>query len=60
MQVKLLQPLASATGSYNVGDEYPCASAEEAARFIEAGIAIAVAKKAERATKKAPAQEKRG
>lgn len=60
MKVKLAQPLASATGAYNVGEEYTCSSAEEAERMIKAGIAVAIAKKSERAAKKSPSKEKRG
>lgn len=60
MKVKLTTPLAAASGSYNVGDEYTCASNEEAARMIEAGMAVAIAAKPEKATKKSSKTEKRG
>ena len=59
MKIRLTVPLASATGSYNAGDEYEC-SKDEAARFVEAGMGVAIAKKAERTTKKTPKKEKRG
>jgi hypothetical protein len=60
MKVRLLTSVASANGTYNVGDDYECASAEEAARFVERGLAVAiVAKKTERAVKVTPAKEKR-
>lgn len=39
MKVKLLVPLASASGSYNAGAEYTCASGAEAERMVAAGIA---------------------
>ena len=60
MKVKLTAPIAAANGSYNAGDEYECASRDEARRFIEAGMAVAItAKKAERATKKNTKKESR-
>ena len=59
MKVKLTQPIVSLEKAYDVGDEYPCASKDEAERLIKAGIAVAVAAKIERATAKTPKKEKR-
>lgn len=44
MKVILLTPLASAKGSFSVGDEYEC-SKDEAKRFIDRGLAKAAPKK---------------
>ncbi|HCS17669.1 MAG TPA: hypothetical protein DIW45_07720 [Erythrobacter sp.] len=59
MKVKLTQPIVSLEKAYDVGDEYTCASKDEAERLIKAGIAVAVAAKIERATAKTPKKEKR-
>ena len=59
MKVKLLTPLASAEGSYNAGDEYPCASADEAERLIDAGFAEVIrTQKVEKAVKRSKKVEK--
>lgn len=59
MKVKLLTPLASAHGSFNVGDEYPCASGEEAQRLVDAGFAEMIRSKTpEKAVKRAAKREK--
>ena len=58
MKIKLLTSIASATGSYNRGDEYECASAEEAARFVDAGMGEMLPTK-ETATAKEPKASKK-
>jgi len=52
MKVKLVQSLAGIAYSHNAGDIIDC-NAEEAKRFIDAGIAVAIsaAPKKERAVK---------
>lgn len=58
MKVVLLVPLASATGSYNAGDEYTCASPEEAQRMVSAGVAELVrAKPVEKAVRRSRAEK---
>jgi len=60
MKVKLTTPLAAADGSYNAGDEYECASKDEAKRFFQAGMAVPIAGvKTERATQKNAKKESR-
>ena len=59
MKVKLLTPIASAAGAYNAGDEYSCASAEEAQRLVEAGVAVLIrSASVEKAAKRKPRVEK--
>lgn len=59
MNVKLLVPMGGEK-SWNVGDEFEC-DADEAARLIEAGIAVpVVAAKIEKAVKKPAAETREG
>lgn len=58
-KVILIQPIAAASGSYGVGDEYSCASKDEAQRMIKAGIAKAAPKPREKATRKNAKRETR-
>ncbi len=60
MQVKLTQSLVTLSKAYGTGDLYECSSANEASRLVEAGIAVAVTKVAERAVPKTLGKEKRG
>lgn len=39
MKVRLLTSLAGAGGAFSAGDEYECASGDEAKRLIDAGFA---------------------
>ena len=50
MRVKLTVGLSGPTVDLQPGDEYDC-SAEEAARLIQAGFAVSLAPKVERAVK---------
>jgi len=59
MNVKLLVPMGGEK-SWNVGDEFEC-DADEAARLIEAGIAVPiVTAKLEKAVKKPVAETREG
>ena len=59
MKVELLVSLSGANGAFDVGSEYVCASADEAQRLIEKGIAKPIRqKKVERAVKKRKKAEK--
>lgn len=58
-EVILLTPISGASGAFEVGDTYRCASKEEALRFIAAGIAKAKPAKRETTARKSPAKETR-
>lgn len=58
MKVKLLVPIASATGAYGRDEEYTCASADEAQRMIEAGMAEVIrTQKVEKAVKRSKSEK---